>query len=90
MSVSLPSDKLLEIQQLVHSFLKKQPITVHQVISFLCKTTFHSSGYVQLCQLCCVIQSDMLHVYHSPAHLYVLFTFLFQHGVSFRYCLVAA
>ena len=34
MSVSLPSDKLLEIKELTYSLLR-QPITVHQVMSFL-------------------------------------------------------
>ena len=36
--------------------------------------------------LCCVIQNDMLNVYHSPAYLF-LFTFPFQHGISFGDCL---
>ena len=70
MSVSLPYEKLLEIQQLAHSLLKRQPITVHQVMYFLDKTTFRANGQAQLCQLCCVIQSDTLNVYHFPPDLF--------------------
>ena len=29
-----------------------------------------ANGHSQLWHLCCVIQSDMLHVYHSPTHFY--------------------
>ena len=43
-------------------------------------------GCAQICQYCCVIQGVMLNVYHSPADLLFLSTFLFQHGVSFRNC----
>ena len=52
MSISLPSDKLLEIQHLVHSLLQKQPVTVHWIISFLGKTNFCANGHAQLCQQC--------------------------------------
>ena len=68
MSVSLPTDKFLQIQHLAHSLLQRQPVTVHHIMSFLCKTTFCASGLVQLCQFCHVIQSDMFNVYHSLAH----------------------
>ena len=37
MSVSLPPDKLADIKQLALSLLQTQPVTVHQVISFLGK-----------------------------------------------------
>ena len=40
MLVSLLSDKLPELQQLTYSVLQMQPVTVHQVMSFLGKTTF--------------------------------------------------
>ena len=50
-------------------------------------TSFCANGHAQLCQYYCVIQSDTLIVYNSPAHLLFLFTFLFQHGISFRDCL---
>ena len=30
MSVSLPSDKLLEVQHLAHSLLQRQPVIVHE------------------------------------------------------------
>ena len=46
-------------------------------MSFLCRSTFCASPHVQLCWLCHVIQTNMLHVYHSPAHLF-LSTYLFQ------------
>ena len=55
MSVSLPSDTLLKIQQLAHSLLQTQPVTFNQVVSFLGRTTFCANGYAQLFQLCCVI-----------------------------------
>ena len=87
MSVSLPSDKLLEILKLAHSLLQRQPVAVHQDMSFLGKTAFCAYGHAQLFQLGCVIQCDVLNVYHSPAHLFVYFTFLFQHSTSFRDCL---
>ena len=49
MSISLLSDRLLEIQHLSHSLLPRQPVTVHQVIFFLGKTTFCVSLPVVLC-----------------------------------------
>ena len=39
------------------------------------------------CQLCHIIQSDMLNVYDSPTH-FILFTFLSQWSVNFRDCLI--
>ena len=39
-SVSLGSDKLLEIQQLAHSLLQTQPVTVCHVMSFWARTIF--------------------------------------------------
>ena len=80
MSVSLPPDKLADIQQLALSLLKTQPVIVHQVMSFLGKATFCASGHSQLWRLCYVIQSDMLTVYHSSIHLFfscLLFLFSF-------------
>ena len=71
MSISLPSDKLTETNQLAHTLLQRQPITVHQVMSFLGKSTLCANGHAQHCQLCCVIQSAMLNVYHSPVQLYL-------------------
>ena len=61
MSVSLPSNKCIEIQQLAHALLLSQPI--------LC-----AHGHAQLCQLCHVIQSDMLSLYQSPTHLFISFS----------------
>ena len=87
MSVSLPADKLIEIQQFAHALLQRQPIMVCPMISLLGKTTFYATGYVQLCQLCHIIQSDMLNVSHSPTHVCSLFTFLFQLCISSRGCL---
>ena len=34
MSVSLPNEQLLEIQELAHSSLQRKPVTVNQVMSF--------------------------------------------------------
>ena len=41
------------------------------VMSFVGKVTFYTNGHSQLWHLCCVIQSDMLYVYHSPNHLFL-------------------
>ena len=70
MSVSLPPDKLADIQQLALSLLHTPHVTVHKVMSFLGKANFCINGHSQLRQLCRVIQSDMLRVYHSPTHLF--------------------
>ena len=70
MSVSSPLDKLTDIQQLALSLLQSQHVTVCWVMSFLGKANFCTNGHSQLCYLCHVIQSDMLHVYHSPNHLF--------------------
>ena len=69
MSVSLPPDKLVDIQQLVLSLLQTKPVTVCQVISFLGMANFCANGHSQLQRLCLVIQSDMLTVYYSPINL---------------------
>ena len=71
MSVSLPPDKLVDIQQLALSLLWTPHITVHKVMSFLGKANFCTSGHSQLHHLCCVIQSDMRSVYHSPTQLFL-------------------
>ena len=70
MSVSLPLDKLAEIQQLALALLQTPHVTVHKVMSFLGKANFCTNGHSQLWCLCCVIQSDMLSVYHSPTQLF--------------------
>ena len=70
MSVSLPPDKLADIQQLTLSLLQNQHITVCHVMSFLGKANFCTNVHSQLWRLCQVIQSDMLSDYHSPAHLF--------------------
>ena len=56
-----------------NTLLLRQSITAQQVMSFLGKTTLCASGHAQLYWLCYVIQSDMLNVYHSPGHLFLLF-----------------
>ena len=71
MSVSLPPDKLADIQQLALSLLQAQHVTVHRVMSLLGKANFCTNGHSQLRHLCCVIQSNMLHVYHSPTDLFL-------------------
>ena len=73
MSVSLWSNKLTEIQQLAHALLQRWPVTIHQVMLFLGKTTFCANGHAQLRWLCCVIQIDMFNVHHSLAHLFLSF-----------------
>ena len=69
MSVFLPPDKLADIQQLALSLLQTPHVTVHMVMSFSGKATFCTNGHSQLWHLCCVIQSDILCVYHFPTHL---------------------
>ena len=85
--VSLPTDKLLEIQQLTLSLLQMQPVTVCLVMSFSGKANFYASRHAQLWQLSCEIESDMSTVYYSPTHLFLLFTFLFKLYLNFRDCL---
>ena len=70
MSVSLPPDKLANIQLLALSLLQSQYVTVHRVMSFLGKANFCTSGHSQLWHLCHVIQSNMLQVCLSPNHLF--------------------
>ena len=70
MSVPLPPDKLADIQQLALSLLWTPHVTVCKVMSFLAKANFCTNGHSQLHCLCCVIQSDMLSVYHSPTQLF--------------------
>ena len=70
MLVSLPPDKLADIQQLALSLLHTPHVTVRKVMSFLGKANFCINGHSHLWQLCRVIQSDMLSVYHSPTHLF--------------------
>ena len=74
--ISLPSAKLNEIQQLAHSLLNWQPVTGHQVVSFMGRTTFCANGHAQLCKLCYMVQRGMLKN-HSPTHLF-FFVFLFS------------
>ena len=87
MPVSLPSDKLVEIQQLTLSLLQRQPVTVHQVISFLVRPPFVPKDMHNLCQLYCVIEIDMLSVYHFIAHLFCSFQLCLSCSVCFRDCL---
>ena len=75
MSVSLPPDKLADIQRLARSLLWMQHVTVCMVMSFLGKTNFCTNGHSQLWCLWHVIQSDMLHVYHSFTHLFLCVPF---------------
>ena len=70
MSVSVPPDKLADIQQPALSLFHTPHVTVHKVMSFLGKANFCTNGHSQLWHLCHVIQSDMLSVYHSPTQLF--------------------
>ena len=70
MSVSLPPDKLVDIQHLALSLLQNQHVTVHRAMYFLGEANLCTNGQSQLWNLCHVIQSDMLYVYHSPTHLF--------------------
>ena len=55
MSVSLPPDKLADIQELALSLLQTPHVTVCKVMSFLGKADFRTNGHSQLHHLCCVI-----------------------------------
>ena len=70
MLVSLPPDKLADIQQLALSLLHTPHVTVCKVMS-VGKANFCTNGHSQLQHLCCVIQSDMLSVYHSLTQLFL-------------------
>ena len=78
MSVSLPPDKLADIQQLALSLLQTPYVTVCRVMSFLGKANFCTKGHSQLWHLCHVNQSDMLHVCHSPTQLFLHVHFSFS------------
>ena len=84
LSVSLPPDKLADIQQLALSLLQTQPVKVCRVMSFLGKANFCTSDHYQLLRLCHVIQNDMLTVYHSATHLFspVHFSFSSLHQLE--------
>ena len=58
MAVSLPPDKLADIQQPALSLLQTPHVTVCEVMSFVSKANFCTSGHSQLHHLCRVIQSD--------------------------------
>ena len=73
-SVSLPSAKFLEICQFAHVFSDTTCYSQSGHV-FLSKTNFCANGHWQLCQLCHVIDGDMLNVFHSPAHLFCCFYF---------------
>ena len=88
MSVSLPPDKLADIQQLALSLLQTQPFMVHQVMIFLGKANFCANGHSQLWRLCHVIQSDILTVYHSPTHLFSPVQFPFQLYINWNRYLI--
>ena len=88
MSVSLPPDKLADIQQLALFLLQNQHMTVHRVMSFLIKANFCTNSHSQLCHLCHVIQSDMLRVYHSPIHLFLMFIFPFPPYINWNSYLI--
>ena len=92
MSVSLPSDKLWDIEQLAQALLQSQPVMVWQVMSFLGKTALHANGHAQFFQFC-VIQSDMLNVITLPCIYLFLFAFSFSVvpessslAISFSWC----
>ena len=53
MSVSLPLDKLGDIQRLALSLLQHQYVTVHRVMSFLGEAKFCTNDHSQLWHLLC-------------------------------------
>ena len=75
MCVSLPSGKLDGMWHLAHSLLQGHSVTVCQGMSFLGKADFYANGHSKLCWWWCVIESDMLNVYHSPTYFFSSFHF---------------
>ena len=75
MSVSLPPDKLADIQQLALSLLLSQHDTVHRVMSFLGKANFCTNGHSQLQCLCHVIQSTCYMFIILPPSYFHIFIF---------------
>ena len=84
MSVSLPPDKLADIQQLALSLLWTPHVTVHRVMSFLDKANFCTNGHSQLQCLSHVTQSDKLCVYHSPTQLFSCVHFPFPPYINWN------
>ena len=85
MSVSLPPDKLADIQ--LFPLLHTQPITVCQIMSFLGKANFCANWHFQLQRFCHVIQSDMLTVYPTPLFSSVHFSLSALHQLKHLSCL---
>ena len=77
MSVSLPSDKLIKIQQLVHALFLRQPLTVHPVCPLWARTAFLPMEMHNFASFA-VIQSDILHAYHSLTKFISSFSPLFS------------
>ena len=76
MSVSLPSDKLFEAYELVHSLLWSQPITLFQIMCFWTRPILVPMD-MHTFPLRHIIQSNMLNVYHSLFHAFcVFFTYI--------------
>ena len=88
MSGSLPPDKLADIQYLTLSLLQSQCVTVHKIMPYLGKANFCTNVHSQLQCLCHVIQSDMLHVYHSPNHLFSRVHFSLSLYINLNCCLI--
>ena len=63
MSVSLPPNTLANIQQLTLSLLQTQPLTIHQVMSFLVKTNFVPMA-TPSCRDC-VVSFRVIHLFSS-------------------------
>ena len=88
MSVSFPPDMLADIQQLALSLLQTQPVTIHQVMSFLGKTSFVPMASPN-CRDCVVsFRVTLLTVYHSPTHLFSSIIFPFQHCINWNFYLI--
>ena len=77
MSISLPTNKLLETQQLALSLFQMQSFTVCQVMCLVGQGHFYANRYAQFCGLCHVIQNDLLTIILLLTH-FILFTFILQ------------
>ena len=70
MSVTLPSDELLEIKQFTLSLMQIQPVTICQVMSYFWARPFFVPVDMHNFANCVMLfRANMLNVYNSPDHL---------------------
>ena len=93
-SLSLVTNKLLEIWKLDLSLLQTLIFINHLIRSFFIKANFCASGHALLHYLCHLIQTDRLPFYHSPADIFhalypLQLCMYLKRLVQFQQCLVS-